>query len=403
LGILAVSELIRPTRKPVRLTLGRDLVRSIRSGHPWVYRDALRDPPPAEPGTGAELFAPDGRRPIAAGIYAPKSALAFRVCRPEGISPLDDDWAASRFEAAIRLREQAVPPETTGYRILNGEGDGVPGLIVDRYDETAVLKFDGPGPAGFWNGEGIAHWLAERLGLTHVIERSRDRDVEAGVLLGNPPREVEFLERSLKFKADVIHGQKTGFFLDQRENRQLIRGLSAGRNVLNVFSYTGGFSVAAGVGGATHVTSVDVAAPALAAGDRNWLLNGLEAGNHQSIAADAFEYLEQAAKEKRRWDVVIVDPPSFAPSAKSVDRAIAAYTKLIAGGVQVVSEGGLFAAASCSSHIGLEEFLQCCATGTSQGRRRARVLEVRGQPADHPWPLVCPELRYLKFVLMQMT
>ena len=397
-----MSDLVR-TRRPVKLTLGRDLLRSIRSGHPWVYREALKNHPEAPAGSAADLFAADGKRAVASGYYDPDNPLAFRVCRPDGPGPLDDDWAVERLETAVRLREQVIPTETTGYRLVNGEGDGLPGLVVDRYGDSAVLKLDGPGPTGFWNAGGVAGWLAGRVPVAHVIERSRDRGAESQVLVGDPPQEPEFLERGLRFTADVRHGQKTGFFLDQRENRRQVRELSAGRTVLNLFSYTGGFSIAAGVGGASHVVSVDSAAPAIAVGDRHWTLNGLDPANHESVAADAFDFLEKAAKKKRRWNIVVVDPPSFAPSAKTVERARTAYTKLFAAAAAVTAPGGLLAACSCSSHIGAEDFLAICQTAMTQSRRRGRVLSISGQPADHPWPLACPELRYLKFVLLQTT
>ncbi len=235
-----------------------------------------------------------------------------------------------------------------------------------------------------------------------VIGRVRG-DRESVDLIGRPENEPEFLEHGIRFTANLRVGQKTGFFLDQRENRQTIRGISAGRNVLNLFSYTGGFSVAAGIGGAKRATSVDLAGPAVRECDRHWELNGLSPDCHESVAADAFEYLEQAAKAKREWDVVIVDPPSFAPSAKSVERARTAYLRLMTGAAAVVSQGGILAASSCSSHISEETFLEILGSAMGQSRRRGQVLSTVGQPLDHPWPLACRELRYLKFVLLRLS
>jgi 23S rRNA (cytosine1962-C5)-methyltransferase len=397
-----VSDLIIPAGSPIRLTLARDLVRAIRSGHPWVYRDALRSPPKLKQCIPAELCGPDGGRVIATGFYDPGSPIGFRACHADGAIPLNNDWAAARLDAAIRHREQVIPANTTGYRLANGEGDGLPGLVIDRYAETAVIKLDGAGPSAFWNADGIAEWLQSRLGLDGVVERTRDRESPFRILAGEPQQEPEFLEHSLRFTANVEQGQKTGFFLDQRENRRIIRDLSRGRNVLNLFSYTGGFSVAAGIGGAARAVSVDSAGPALEVAALHWTLNGLDSNLHETVAADAFEYLETAAKGRREWDVVIVDPPSFAPSAKSVERAKAAYTRLFAAAAKVTSAGGLLAACSCSSHIDSEMFLDLCLASLSQARRRGTVVQITGQPADHPWPLACPELRYLKFVLLQL-
>ncbi|MBX3440880.1 MAG: class I SAM-dependent rRNA methyltransferase [Planctomyces sp.] len=377
-------------------------MRRIRDGHPWVYRDALRDAPQAHPGTLAALYSPGSRRPVANGFYDPKSALAFRVCDPSGARELNNAWASERLEAASLLRMRTIPPGTTGYRLVNGEGDGLPGLVIDRYGDTAVIKLDGPGPEGFWGAHGIAEFLTDRLRLAGVVRRPRDREQKPDVLTGDPPQESEFLEHGLRFTADVIQGQKTGFFLDQRENRRLMRDCCGDQTVLNLFSYTGGFSIAAGAGGAREVTSVDSAAPAIAVADRHWRLNGLPEGQHTGVVADAFAFLAEAQDAQRRWEVVIVDPPSFAPSSKSVPRAQKAYTRLIAASASVVAPDGLLAACSCSSHIDEGRFLEICGAATTEARRRARILTVAGQPADHPWPIACPELRYLKFVLMQL-
>jgi 23S rRNA (cytosine1962-C5)-methyltransferase len=201
---------------------------------------------------------------------------------------------------------------------------------------------------------------------------------------------------------DIIQGQKTGFFLDQRENRQLIRQVAAGRQTLNLFGYTGGFSVYAGLGGATHVTTVDLAGPALEAAQQNWQLNQLSPAAHETVKADGFEFLAQAAQQKRRWDLVIVDPPSFAHSRGDVEKAVGAYQSLIGAAAAITRPEGLLAAASCSSHIDLARFLAACEEGISQTRRRATILSITGQPADHPTPLPLPEFRYLKFVLMRV-
>jgi 23S rRNA (cytosine1962-C5)-methyltransferase len=217
-----------------------------------------------------------------------------------------------------------------------------------------------------------------------------------------PEAPVPFLENGIQFTADIVQGQKTGFFLDQRENRQAIKNIAKGRQVLNVFGYTGGFSVHAGLGGATAVTTVDIAAPALKAAEEHWQLNGLPSDKHISVRADAFEFLAEAAQKRKSWDLVVVDPPSFAPSKEAVDKAITAYQNLIAAAAAVTTSDGLLAAASCSSHIDLPTFLNICEEAISKARRQATLLRVNGQPPDHPTPLPLPEFRYLKFVLIQI-
>ena len=223
------------------------------------------------------------------------------------------------------------------------------------------------------------------------------------MLIGEiPEAPVPFFENRIRFTADIVQGQKTGFFLDQRGNRQAIKQAARNRRVLNVFGYTGGFSVYAGLGGASEVTTVDIAAPALKAAEEHWRLNGLPPDKHSSVKADAFEFLAEAAQKKRRWELVVVDPPSFAPSKEAVDKAVTAYQSLIAAAAAVTTSEGLLAAASCSSHIDLTTFLSICEEAVSKARRRATLLRVNSQPPDHPTPLPLPEFRYLKFILMRV-
>ncbi|MFN8459565.1 MAG: class I SAM-dependent rRNA methyltransferase [Anaerolineae bacterium] len=389
---------------PLQLRLARDLTRSIKRGHPWVYAESLRELPPAPPGTLAILLDNKKGQEIARGFYDPRSPLALRICTTESGQTLNEWWAQKRLERALTLRRALFDERTTGFRLFNGEGDGLPGLIADIYGDTVVLQLDGPGPCGFWHSVGIAAWLAEKLSLKCVFERSRSEGKKASqTLWGETPAGlVTFAENGVHFQADVVRGQKTGFFFDQRDNRQKIREVAANRRVLNVFGYTGGFSVYAGLGGASHVTTVDLAAPALEAAQVNWALNDLPIDWHVVAVADAFEFLAQAAQQRQTWEVVIVDPPSFAASQAAVAKAIAAYQKLIGAAAAVTARDGLLAAASCSSHVSLEAFLSACEEGISLARRQATVLHVGGQPADHPTPLALPEFRYLKFVLMRI-
>lgn len=199
--------------------------------------------------------------------------------------------------------------------------------------------------------------------------------------------------------ADLVNGQKTGFFLDQRDNRLLIRKICRNLTVLNLFSYSGGFSIAAGIGAAKHVTSVDVAQKALQAAVEHWELNKLDIDKHAVVAQDCFEFLEQSIEAGRKWDIVICDPPSFAPNQKTIPTALAAYAKLAHLACSVVKSGGLLALASCSSHVNSQTFTEANLAGFSRGRRTVRLLSQLGLPPDHPIPLVMQELSYLKFHL----
>ena len=389
---------------PVVLRLNRDLVRMIKRGHPWVYADALRELPSCPAGQPAVLLDNKKGQPVARGFYDPGCPVALRICETDPGVKLDDRWAERRLRSAIDLRRLfTASDETNGFRLFNGEGDGTPGLVADIYGGTAVIKLDGEGPIGFWNVEEIADWLAREQTLNCVYERQKERGVMGRCLVGTAPTEpLRFREHGLTFTADVVHGQKTGFFLDQRDNRQLIRQWSRDARVLNVFSYTGGFSVAARAGNAVHVTSVDIARAAIDVAKNHWEMNGFAEPEHRAVTADAFEFLAQSQRERQNWDIVILDPPSFAPNRESVPKAMGAYQSLIEAGARVTAVNGLLAVASCSSHIDLPMVLECCEEGISRARRRGTVVSITGQPNDHPTPLALLEFRYLKFILLRI-
>ncbi len=388
--------------KTVHVRLRKDLTRSVKRGHAWLYSDAI-DLIRADSGSVAILSDRRGEKQLASGIYDPGHAIPLRICCTQPPLTLDDAWLARRLHAAAELRQAAFDQHTNGYRLVAGEGDGMPGLIVDIYDRTAVLKLDGGAPQAFYQPPGIAQWLCEHLPVECVVLRSRQRGSAGEVLQGQLVSEnVPFKENGLRFTADVIHGQKTGFFLDQRDNRALVERISRGRRVLNLFSFNGGFSVAAGRGGAAQVTSVDIAAPAVAAAQQHWLMNELPAAQHEGIVADCFEFLEHAVSDKRRWDVVICDPPSFAPNEKSLEKALAAYGRLAQLSAKVTRPGGLLALASCSSHVDVSTFTEVNAEAFGRARRCATLLADSNLPIDHPTPLAMPELRYLKFQLFRL-
>jgi 23S rRNA (cytosine1962-C5)-methyltransferase len=398
----------KPTQSPgqqtvTALRLNRDLTRSIKRGNPWIYLDALRPHSPLGHGTICTILDNKLGRPLATGYYTLDSPLAIRVCSTDPDLLLDWSWLERMLEQARALRERLFNSETTGYRLVNGEGDGLPGLVIDRYGTAAVMKLDGPGAEAFYPALEIAKWLAQVMGIETVVLRSRDRDVSPIVLVGEEPQvPVPFLEHGTQFAADILVGQKTGFFLDQRENRRLIGQLSKEARVLNLFGYTGGFSIAAGRGGATSAVTVDIAPQAVAMAQTNWELNRLTPEAHEGAAQDVFEFLDQSLTTKRRWDIVVADPPSFAPSASKIPQATAAYKKLFCAAAQVTRRGGLLAASSCSSHIGEPAFIEICEEAVSMAKRKGTVIAVQGQPADHPFPLALPEFRYLKFVLLRV-
>jgi 23S rRNA (cytosine1962-C5)-methyltransferase len=236
-----------------------------------------------------------------------------------------------------------------------------------------------------------------------VVRNPKVDDSEARVVRGTLGGEVEIKEHGRRFLVDILRGQKTGFFLDQRENRDRVGALAHGRSVLNLFAYTGGFSVAAALGGAKRVTTVDVAAPAVEAARRNFALNGLAAESHEFVAVDVFDLLADLATQPPRFDLIVLDPPSFAASRKMVPRATKAYEKLNELALRALPPGGWLATASCSSHVREADFLAILGEATRRARRNATIASIDGAAADHPIRLGFAEGRYLKFVLLRVA
>jgi 23S rRNA (cytosine1962-C5)-methyltransferase len=383
--------------KSWRLT--KPLRARIRAGHPWIYDRALAPPKELAPGDVTTVVDEDG--PIAVVFADPQSPIRARVLELTPERRIDGAWVRGRTEAAARRRARdPLLSSCTGVRLLHGEGDGCPGLVVDRYADTAVVVFDGPAAAAFWRprlADAIAGLEAGGEAIAHVwLRGERGQRAHGEAWRGVPPELVPIAEDDAKFHVDVRTGQKTGFFLDQRDNRRTIRTHASGARVLNVFSYTGGFSIHAALGGAQRVTSVDIAAPAIAALEANVVLSGLPFATHEAVALDAFDFFARSAKRGRRWDLVIVDPPSFAPSEKAKPAAIAAYRKLALAALEVVEPGGRFALASCSSHVTEAELLDVMA-GTP-----VRLRLAGGAGSDHPVLPMFPEGRYLKFLFFDV-
>ncbi len=369
----------------LKIKLSRNLRRSILRGHPWVYKDALNSPGVVQRAQLAQVSDKSGD--LGWGIYDPHSVLALRILSLDSPPP-GAAFLERQFMRAYDLRAPLRASQTNAYRLFNGEGDCLPGLVCDVYDSVAVLQFDGQGPSEFWDRELITQWILSHTSCKTVMEKER-RTPTMGA------GEVQILENNIKFKINLEKGQKTGFFLDQRDNRNYIRQVSAGKSVLNLFSYTGGFSVYAGLGGATRVASLDISKGALELAEENWLLNGLDKSKHSSLCVDVFEYLRGNAEA---WDHIIVDPPSMTHSKDQKELAQSKYIEIFTAAAKRVRAGGELSLSSCSSHIGFDDFLKIIEEALSGARRRGRILRVSGQGSDHPFPHACPELRYLKFV-----
>lgn len=371
---------------------------AIRQGHPWVFDQAIRrQNREGSPGDLAVVF-DQQRRFLAVGLYDPHSPIRVRVLQRGARATINRDWFKARLATAAQLRNPLQKDDTTGYRLVYGENDGLPGLVVDRYNETLVLKLytlawlphlrdlvsamDAVAPA---------ERLVLRLGRAmqeqpHHLYGLSDGMILSGLDLDGP---VIFRENGLRFEADPIHGQKTGFFLDQRENRARVEKLASGKTVLNVFAYTGGFSLYAARGGARAIVDVDVSGPALAAAERNLALNcdhpsvAAVTDKHEVLAEDAFEALARLGRS-RRFDLVIIDPPAFAKKRVEVERALSAYQRLTRLGLGVLQPGGTLVMASCSSRVSADEFFAAVRRTAVQAGRPLREIERTGHPLDHP-------------------
>ncbi len=355
----------------------------VRAGHPWVYREALRGDLPAA-GERVEVTERPGGAFVGRGYADPCSPIAVRVLTTEEDEAIDDAFVARRVDLAIALRAVAgVEQSATAYRVIHGEGDRLPGIVVDRYGPQVLVEIDTPAAAPM--AEAAGRIVAERLGV-RVVGPS-----EAAA--------VEVEEHGVRFAVTPGTGHKTGLFLDQRDNRAAFARRVGGRTVLDAFSYVGAFSMHALSAGAASATLVDSAAPALEAARRNAALNGIDATRIECIAGDAFERLDAMARQGRRFGAVVLDPPSFAPSERAKKKALVAYRRLNALGLRVAEPGAVFATSSCSSHVTIDELLAALRDAAAEARRDVRILEIRGAGADHPTLPAFAEGRYLKFVL----
>ncbi len=391
----------------VRLELKEGLGRHLRAGHPWVFRRGLVQAPKLPPGSVVDLT--ENGRFMARGYYDPLSAIAVRVLSRDPKETIDQAFFDRRLAACASLREQLADlRETDSHRLVHGEGDGLPGVVVDLYAGWAVLKLYSAGLTPY--RAMIVQALSKVKGLKGVLGRDEvprddEPDEERGsgkMLFGPPaPATVEILEHGVRFKVDVWKGQKTGFFLDQRENRHLLRRLAKGRSVLNAFCFSGGFSVNAALGGAESVLSVDQDADAIALARENFSLNGLDPNRHEFLAADVFTLLRNLEKEGRRFSMIVLDPPAFAKSQKTVEQALDGYASLNRQALGLLEPGGVLATASCSARVTPEQFKDAVKEAAHKAGVDLQLVEERYQPPDHPIRLQFPEGRYLKFFVLR--
>ncbi len=396
------------SRTTLRLRITAAAESIVRGGHPWLFAQSVRGQ--NRPGASGELAVLFDRadRFLAVGLYDAESPIRVRILHAGKPQPIDHLWWQQRAGKAFALRQGLFDSQTTGFRCINGENDGWPGLVLDQYAATRVLKLYTAAwlprldeTADLLKGEGRLILRLSRNIQKQALDDVglKDGQILHGAALDGP---VIFLENRLRFEADVLRGQKTGFFLDQRENRRNVEALAGGRSVLNVFSYSGGFSLCAARGGAARVCSLDISEHALAAARRNFVLNqdqpAVARCRHETLQADAFIWLRQDPEQ--RFDLIVLDPPSLAKRESEKDDATAAYSRLIEAGLARLNRNGILVAASCSAHVSADEFFNLARAAARKTGRRFSELRTTRHPADHP--VTFPEGAYLKCIYLSL-
>lgn len=384
------------------LRSGKD--RPVRLGHPWVYSGAIRDlDPRLPPGSVVRLCAADGA-PLGVGYVNPRCTIAVRVLSRRD-EPVDAAFIARRVAAAVALRQRVVAGDTDAYRLINGEGDGLPGVLVDRYGAALVVQILTAGAERLRPLLLVA--LHQQLQPRTVVERSEGavRAAEglapaSGVLAGEPAGEELVRENGLRFTVVPGGGQKTGHFCDQRLNRARVRQLAAGAQVLDAFAYHGGFAVHAGAGGAARVIAVDSSGTAIATAERQWALNHLPRERAAFVAADVGRYLRETDES---FDLLVVDPPALVKQRKDLNRGARAYKDLNLWAMRRARPGALLCTFTCSQHVDAALFRKIVAGAAADAGRAVSLVAHLGPGPDHPIALAHPEGEYLHGLLLRVA
>jgi 23S rRNA (cytosine1962-C5)-methyltransferase len=378
----------------------------LRQRHPWVYSGAILDVDGApRGGDTVALHAADGTF-LATAAWSPASSIRARVWSFDPDAVIGEGFLAARVRAAVHARVELVDAENTGCRLVHGESDGLPGFIADRYGDIAVVQLLTAG-AEAWRDALLAA-LRDATGCSTVYERS-DADVRAleglatraGLVCGTLPVPLTVVEGGLRYRVDAAHGQKTGFFLDQRDNRARVRSVANERDVLDCFCYSGGFTVSALAGGARSVLAIDSSAEALTLARANVADNGFDAARTEWRDADVFAELRKLRDAGASFDLVVLDPPKFAPTAQHTDKAARAYKDINLLGLKLLRPDGLLATFSCSGGVSADLFQKIVAGAALDALADAAIVERFAASADHPVALSFPEGEYLKGLLIR--
>ena len=381
--------------------------RHIKKRHPWVFSDAIdKQNKDGQSGDLAILFDRKTNKFLAAGLYDPDSPIRIKLFQFHDKANIDAEWFDQKVKNAFELRAQLLETDTNSYRFIFGENDGLPGFIADVYDHVLVVKLY----SKIWFPylkdllPALIKYSKCTTGILRLSRRvqedkSQDFFKDGQLLFGAlEEEEIIFREHGLRFTANVVRGHKTGYFLDHRHNRQRVGALAKGKKVLDVFAYAGGFSVHALVGSAHEVISVDISKQALHMAEKNVELND-HSGKHQIIVGDAFEILADLNQQSKQYDLIVIDPPSFAKKKDEVEAAKKQYIRLAALGSSLIARGGTLLLASCSSRISKDDFKDACFKGIKQSGKSPRILEETEHDIDHP--IGFEEGAYLKTIYLR--
>ena len=392
------------------IKLKKNRQRSLERKHPWVFSgaiDSIKDSP--QNGVTVKVVSADGKF-LGWGAYSLKSQISVRIWSFDENEKIDTEFFKRQIEQAIELRTQIIDTtNSNAYRLVNAESDGLPGLIVDKYNDYLVCQFLSAG-AELWKDE-IVNLLCLLLNPAGIYERSdvevREKEglvLVSGVLFGKEPSDlVEIIENENKFFVDIRNGHKTGFYLDQRDNRKLLGKFSPGKEILNCFSFSGGFSVYAIKSGADKVINVDSSADALELSEKNFTLNGIVASAYENINDDIFKYLRKLRDANKQFDIIILDPPKFAESVSQIEKASRGYKDINLLAIKLLKKGGVLFTFSCSGHITSELFNKIIADAALDSERKVNIVKYLTQSPDHTVLTNFPEGLYLKGLVCKVN
>lgn len=394
----------------ITVKLKKNRQKSLERKHPWVFSgaiDQIKEMP--RNGETVKVISSDGKF-LGWAAYSTKSQISLRIWSFKETEIINSTFFKEKILQSIKLRKQILDiSNTNAYRLINAESDSLPGMIVDKYNDFIVCQFLSAG-AEFWKQE-IVNELSALLNPSGIYERSdvevREKeglDPVSGILFGEaPPDFVEIIENGIKFFVDIKNGHKTGFYIDQRDNRKLIENYSSGKEILNCFSYTGGFSAYAIKGGAVKITNVDSSLDALSLAEKNLLLNSIDSSKYENVVGDVFKYLRKLRDANKHFDIIILDPPKFAESASQVEKAGRGYKDINLLAIKLLNTNGLLVTFSCSGHITTDLFSKIISDAALDSGKTVHIIKHLTQSSDHTMLTSFPESLYLKGLICKVN